>query len=69
MKTFGIPECRDVGVIKTAIREAILDGVIGNNFEEAYQFMKTEGEKLGLKVVCEVTEPVEVKSNGPVPVK
>ena len=69
MKTFGIPECRDVGVIKTAIREAILDGIIGNNFDEAYQFMKAEGEKLGLKVVCEVTEPVEVKSNGPVPVK
>ena len=69
MKTFGIPECRDVGVIKTAIREAILDGIIGNNFDEAYQFMKAEGEKLGLKVVCEVTEPVEVKSNGPVPIK
>ncbi|MBR5664068.1 MAG: HD domain-containing protein [Bacteroidales bacterium] len=69
MKTFGIPECRDVGVIKTAIREAILDGIIGNNFAEAYQFMKAEGEKIGLKVVCEVTEPVEVKSNGPVPVK
>ena len=69
MKTFGIPECRNVGVIKTAIREAILDGIIGNNFAEAYQFMKNEGEKLGLKVVCEVTEPVEVKSNGPVPVK
>ena len=69
MKTFGIPECRDVGVIKTAIREAILDGIIGNNFAEAYQFMKNEGEKLGLKVICEVTEPVEVKSNGPVPVK
>ena len=69
MKTFGIPECRNVGVIKTAIREAILDGIIGNNFAEAYQFMKNEGEKLGLKVVCEVTEPVEVKSIGPVPVK
>ena len=69
MKTFGIPESREVGVIKTAIREAILDGIIGNNFVEAYQFMKNEGEKLGLKVVCEVTEPVEVKSNGPIPVK
>lgn len=69
MRTFGIPESRNVGVIKTAIREAILDGVIGNNFTEAYQFMKNEGEKLGLKVVEEVTEPVEVKTNGPVPVK
>ena len=69
METFGIPESREVGVIKTAIREAILDGVIGNNFAEAYQFMKEEGSKLGLIVVKEVTEPVEVKSNGPVPEK
>ena len=69
METFGIPESRDVGVIKTAIREAILDGIIGNNFAEAYQFMKEEGAKLGLKVVKEITEPVEVKSNGPVPTK
>ena len=69
METFGIPESRDVGVIKTAIREAILDGIIGNNFSEAYKFMKEEGAKLGLKVVKEVTEPVEVKTNGPVPIK
>ncbi len=69
METFGIPESRNVGIIKTAIREAILDGIIGNNFAEAYQFMKEKGTELGLKVVKEVTEPVEVKSNGPVPVK
>ena len=69
METFGIPESRSVGIIKTAIREAILDGIIGNNFAEAYQFMKEKGTELGLKVVKEVTEPVEVKSNGPVPVK
>lgn len=69
METFGIPESRNVGIIKTAIREAILDGIIGNNFAEAYQFMKEKGTELGLKVVKEVTEPVEVKSNGPVPMK
>ena len=69
MDTFGIPEGREVGIIKTAIREAILDGVIGNNFAEAYQFMKEKGAELGLQVVKEETEPVEVKSNGPVPVK
>lgn len=69
MKTFGINEGRDVGIIKTAIREAVLDGVIGNNFAEAYEFMKSEGMKLGLVVKQEVTEPVEVKHNGPVPVK
>lgn len=69
MTTFGLNEGRSVGIIKNAIREAVLDGVIGNNFEEAYAFMKKEGEKLGLTVVQEVTEPVEVKHNGPVPNK
>lgn len=69
MMTFGLAEGRSVGIIKNAIREAVLDGVIGNNFEEAYAFMKKEGEKLGLAVVQEVTEPVEVKHNGPVPNK
>lgn len=69
MTTFGITEGRNVGIIKTAIREAVLDGIIGNNFEEAYVFMKKEGVKLGLVVKQEVTEPVEVKHNGPVPTK
>ena len=69
MTTFGITEGRNVGIIKTAIREAVLDGIIGNNFEEAYEFMKKEGVKLGLVVKQEVTEPVEVKHNGPVPTK
>ena len=69
MTTFGITEGRNVGIIKTAIREAVLDGIIGNNFKEAYEFMKAEGEKLGLTVVQEVTGPIEVKSNGPVPNK
>ena len=69
METFNIPQSREVGVIKNAIREAVLDGVIGNNFAEAYAFMKAEGEKLGLKVVKEISEPVVVASNGPVPQK
>lgn len=69
MTTFGIDEGRSVGIIKNAIREAVLDGVIGNNFQEAYAFMKSEGLKLGLVVKQEVTEPVEVKHNGPVPNK
>ena len=69
METFNIGQCINVGKIKNAIRDAILDGVIKNNFEEAYAFMKAEGLKLGLTVVNELTEHIDIKSNGPVPKK
>ncbi len=49
MKTFAIGAGREVGIIKNAIREAILDGIIKNDYNEAFQFMLTEGKKLGLK--------------------
>lgn len=49
METFGIPPGKDIGMIKNAIREAILDGVIHNDFEEAHRLMLKEGEKMGLK--------------------
>ncbi len=50
MKTFNIPACREVGIIKNAIREAILDGVIPNEYEKAYEFMVNKGRELGLIV-------------------
>ena len=49
METFGIKPSIEIGLIKNAIREAMLDGEIPNSFSEAYQFMLKEGEKLGLK--------------------
>ena len=51
MKTFGIPPSREVGMIKNAITEAILDGEIPNQFEDAFQRMLLEGQKLGLHTV------------------
>jgi poly(A) polymerase len=50
MKAFNIPAGREVGIIKNAIREAILDGLIKNDYEEAFQFMLNEGNKLGLRL-------------------
>lgn len=48
MKTFQLQPCREIGQIKDYIKEAILDGVIANNYEQAYQLMLTRGAKLGL---------------------
>jgi tRNA nucleotidyltransferase (CCA-adding enzyme) len=49
MELFGISPSREVGIIKNTIREAILDGIIGNNREDAYQYMLETADKLGLK--------------------
>ncbi|WP_236976533.1 CCA tRNA nucleotidyltransferase [Membranihabitans maritimus] len=49
MKTFDLKPGKTVGIIKTAIREAILDGKIGNTFEDAHTFMIEKGLELGLQ--------------------
>ncbi len=51
METFGIPPSRPVGDIKNAIKEAILEGEILNNFESAFEFMLEKGKEIGLKKV------------------
>jgi tRNA nucleotidyltransferase (CCA-adding enzyme) len=48
METFNLKPCREIGVLKEAIKEAILEGEIANDYEEAYVFMLKKGEKLGL---------------------
>lgn len=49
MKTFNITPCRMVGDIKNQIREAILDGVITNDYDQAFEFMLEKATDLGLK--------------------
>jgi putative nucleotidyltransferase with HDIG domain len=51
MKTFGIGPGRFVGIIKNAIREAILEGDIPNSKQEAFSFMVEKGKSLGLTQV------------------
>jgi putative nucleotidyltransferase with HDIG domain len=49
METFGIGPSRQVGIIKDAIKDAILDGDIPNDYDSAWQFMLRKGAECGLK--------------------
>ncbi len=48
MRTFGIGPSKPVGVLKTAIREAILDGKIANQYDPAFEYMMKIGQEMGL---------------------
>ena len=48
MEAFNLKPCKAIGQIKEAIKEAILEGDINNNYDDAYNIMLKEGKKLGL---------------------
>jgi ABC-type lipoprotein release transport system permease subunit len=51
METFDLKPCGEIGAIKKHIKEAILDGVIPNDYDEAYTLMIKFGKELGLKPI------------------
>ncbi|MDG1038205.1 MAG: HD domain-containing protein [Polaribacter sp.] len=50
MKAFNLKPCKEIGQIKEAIKEAILDGKIPNEHQASYDFMIQKGKKLGLQL-------------------
>lgn len=64
METFGLSPSREVGVIKEAVREAILEGTVPNTLEAAVPFMIEQGRKLGLNPVHSL-QPAVHSQSGP----
>jgi tRNA nucleotidyltransferase (CCA-adding enzyme) len=50
MKTFNLQPCREIGMIKEAIKEAILEGEIPNEYQASYDFMIQKVKEFGLKL-------------------
>lgn len=51
MSTFGLPPSAEVGIIKSAIKDAVLDGIIPNEYEAAREYMLRIGMEMGLKAL------------------
>lgn len=51
MSTFGIKPCREIGILKQKVKDAIWDSLIPNDHESARQYMLQQAEEMGLKAV------------------
>jgi tRNA nucleotidyltransferase (CCA-adding enzyme) len=51
MEIFNLKPSREIGVLKEAIKEAILEGEIANEYHAAYHFMMERALKLGLQPI------------------
>ena len=51
MEIFDLKPGREIGVLKEAVKEAILEGEISNDYQTAYQFVVSKAEKMGLKKI------------------
>jgi poly(A) polymerase len=52
MEVFGLSPCREIGLIKNAIKEAILEGIIQNDHDQAFEYMLRKAKELGLTPVA-----------------
>ncbi len=50
MEIFNLKPSREIGILKEAVKEAIMEGEIPNEYQAAYDFVLNKGEKLGLKI-------------------
>ena len=49
MQLFEIGPCAEIGTLKTKIKDAILEGTIANEYDEAYQYLMEIAAEIGLK--------------------
>lgn len=60
METFGLSPCKEIGILKQAVKDAIWDSIIPNDHEAAYEFMLNKAKEMGL-----TPSDVQKKSPGP----
>ena len=65
MEIFGLKPSKPVGIIKDAIKDAILDGVIPNNYDEAYKFMLEKAREINIKPIKSESKIRSLGLSGP----